>query len=1551
MASRGAFGFRSAKQSEKADQKERIPTGAPRRASITSETSNISKPASQTSSFFSRSKSRAKADPSASKASSIPLGRPENSGKSIPASSEPRLRRVAEPSRNAGLGISTVNQISAAQMPKTGKQARNVLRRKAPLDRHGGTESSASSHEPTPSQSLLETASSPEGYRDPFAGSVLGITVPPVSSTSAPYQPSGLGPSSEYATSSSRMATYNTRTTPQSTSTPNFPPPNLNYAHDSGSSTRRSESPGAFSRTSTPTSMSSQSPGVGTPVKAPLRTRQATSPTRSRPPVTRRKFPGVTQQEDVQTRGLTAVRESATSSSSSSTVKAPERRDASQPRSASDRSTPLPPSPPTRQSSMRYIPRSEGVGPKRDIPREAPERGARLYTEMQRDPPFVSAQGDTTQINRYRTPPPRPSREGTPKLDDNFDQVQVIHTRLPPLQTTGYRSRPSLEKDTWSAESRLGAPYSSRATLERSPSNASSISVKPSRMPSPNLATVRGPRFVPGEQPTTHAGPFPETNNGAIRSDKDPSPMSAGSSKSSSRFGLFTKRTRSPLEASTSDSADVAARKGPAAGTGHEGYGKYARRGRSGSASTSASRGRSTSTNSAGRTPTSRKSSFTSRDEPEMDDFLRERLAPVVMTGRGRAADRPTLGPAFVPTGSGNSLVAQGSSEDHLIPKTRVPILPEQEPVRSDTSSTEPISTHHLRRDHRRLPHRQDNPEYAFEQQQKGFADFSHRAPTLAARRSVHRSQVFGEEAAPVKLPTPIDTRAVAASPGIDSRGTIQSSIRTDISDDITEGHEGNWLKSRKTEKRARSPRKWNFFQRTQYSPRRTPESIVPRSDDDQGDVGELPTAVSRLPESRSVAFYQLLDGSEQEGLDQVGMTRGAERSQPESNYSSIPASANSQEALDRPDRRLSSLLPSPPKLSGEFLRSLTPLSPSVILRLPEPVASATPAPMPEPKKPRLQQVGRIPRVVSKRDRLHKPPPQSFSRPFARRPTALGEATEERGLETSERPLLGIQTEILPSDPWGTQSSAQPASAPARPMDDFRDTAKDEFLAFPLRIGSEVSASSSSGILSFAPTIAVVPQPGMAPDEDEVWNEYNEFLDTVEPSPAPLASESKNPLEKTLRNTGWAPAPLQITKEPSMTGSPERRGPTINLPFAAPTKPLPVPPDRSKLLSIEPPSTPNTISDLLAGYGDRNRSSGVTNRQSRSTTSRYSTSSIETDADSLAGRENSDRTITPQAVGGTSSTGLGIQSNLRFDALMTSRWLSFDRVLFSPAHAKVRSGRVLVLDGLRNDDWSFYCAETYTTAGIFNLSPTPSRPQQQTSALQLPQNHRQIQHTKLENRFPFPPGFFAAAVLRFPAATAESAYLNAIAECMRVLCPGGYLEMMILDLDMVNMGNKARKALRELKLRMQVSSPGVSLKPLSDNLQKMAKRSGFENLNRCMVNVPVAGPVNSSRSGSFDGNSKSLEDLRKESSGKGDGGLAKSLPTVGRWWFTRCYETVSMPYNDVERSIWNDKALLEECEKRETGFKLLLCYAQKPADPNSMSGSPPRVTKKIGFRP
>jgi hypothetical protein len=166
-----------------------------------------------------------------------------------------------------------------------------------------------------------------------------------------------------------------------------------------------------------------------------------------------------------------------------------------------------------------------------------------------------------------------------------------------------------------------------------------------------------------------------------------------------------------------------------------------------------------------------------------------------------------------------------------------------------------------------------------------------------------------------------------------------------------------------------------------------------------------------------------------------------------------------------------------------------------------------------------------------------------------------------------------------------------------------------------------------------------------------------------------------------------------------------------------------------------------------------------------------------------------------------------------------------------------------------------------------------------------------------------------------------------------VLRPGGYLEISVLDLDMMNMGNRARRAVRMLKVKLHVEDDTLSLKPISDNIQRMLGRRGFENLNRCMVGVPVAGKVADSRAGSLDERQFSYNNTEKDRT-QGDEGVTKMAPCVGRWWYSRCYESPLLPENgDMSRSIWNDRALLRECEKRKTSFKMLLCYAQKPLAP------------------
>lgn len=187
----------------------------------------------------------------------------------------------------------------------------------------------------------------------------------------------------------------------------------------------------------------------------------------------------------------------------------------------------------------------------------------------------------------------------------------------------------------------------------------------------------------------------------------------------------------------------------------------------------------------------------------------------------------------------------------------------------------------------------------------------------------------------------------------------------------------------------------------------------------------------------------------------------------------------------------------------------------------------------------------------------------------------------------------------------------------------------------------------------------------------------------------------------------------------------------------------------------------------------------------------------------------------------------------------------------------------------------------------------------------------------------------------------ESAYRNLISESKRVLKPSGYLEMAILDLDMMNMGNRARRAVRGLKVQIQAADPNVSLGSASDLVLKMVGKRGFTDVKTCNVGVPVASAIHSSASSKPTESPKepkdkareemSLADMMRDESPAADEGITKMVAKVGRWWYTRCYESTVVPQGEVPSSLLNDEALLQECENWNANFKLVVAYAQKPA--------------------
>lgn len=1476
---------------------------------------------------------------------------------------------IRTPSLASGSSASTI------ESPRS-----NVLRRKQTSVGTAGSRPTLRIRDDSmSSQDERQADSIPGGYKDPFSETVLGISLPPSSSILARSEP--------------ELEMYSSPYDYEIGPTDILPLPTPQYALSATPSTRYSGSPGPFSVSSTPTSMSSYSPGTALSRNS-HRTKQA-SPLQSRPPVTRHRTPEEAKTRTTHT--LSTVRESSTSSSSASTVIVDGGR-------LGEKQSP---------NGLATLPQSPRMPEFRQVSSERPR--------VQAPPEFAHLVEQSPVSLPPNRRPARPSRDGTP---------EIMGIRGPsPIVQSNMMVFPTVHRRTSSTESKVGAGLASRSKVGV-PTKTSS------RIPSPGPTTA-----MPTASRAPTRGPTPDiqSDREQRRSSTLPAPVPAPSPSKTARFGFFSRRTKTEpvLPAKTENKLQ---RKGPVAGTGHEGYGKYAVRGRSGSSVSANSIGRSasagTTCESLDHTPSTRKSSMTSTTSTDMDDFFLNRLAPRVIRGTGSSTELSRSPEPMhsnssldVSSKSGHDLKKTNSNTAQVATETKPTLLPSAMPDTIRRGSPP-----------KKMPLGRRRPSESDDDSKRSFL------PALASRRTSRAIKTT--EMGNVR-PTAFSNRAA-------------SKVRKDSASD-TEGKEGRWLKSSKkskTEKEVPKPsKKWNFFQRAHAAPRAGTPAVVPTA------------TASPAPASRSVAHYALMD---QSGINMDDIEQLMDEA---NNPDEGTESALSDDEPERRERMQSMLLPPKPILPHSFAPHVRSASPMVPLRAPlqpeeqetrnltldtnisymsqnparQSLADLTPvtdlsrptspfspsSPMkenamspeqapefelpwimplqdsvastqnlpplgppptsPPPRPSRLPQVGRIPQVISTRRPARCPSSQSFSRPFAMtqpRPTAIPRASFDS--------IGSVVATAMPAEPYPILhglNALQHGSAIATmsPLSD--DSRRSEFFKFPPRKGSEASYSSSSGIWSFAPAFgtAVVPDSKAPLSEDELWNEYDDLIDEVLTPVTSRTSQDRALIgSPNVRSQHPSLEPLPLKAKAKTADESSETDCSAN-DVSYPSLHL----RRSRLLAVlhqtQSPTSSVSFSEFISDYGEKKISvvDPITGRLSLPASPRLSTGSTakcstrsslpaslplsaRQSKATIASRSSKDRDSASanryrdtrlMEIAETRADGLVSMANLRFGALMTSKWLSFGRVLFSPIHFELKDpneDRILVIDGL-GKDWSYYCALTYPEATVYDVGPGASSSNTSSNGLAEPwstlNNHRHICHESLTNALPFPMHFFAGVILRFPTALPSSVHRFVLSEAKRVLRPGGYLEFSVLDLDLVNMGNRARRAIRGLKMRMQVADENTSLRNISDEIMAGLGRKGFVECNRCVVGVPVAGKLptpdtttkrtgsnassNSKRSGTLPTrkgpkSEVSFSDLLNVSSPSEstDNGITDMVARVGRWWYSRCYESLVLPEAGessaensgdlLKNSIWRDESLINECEKRGTSFKMLIGYAQKP---------------------
>lgn len=392
--------------------------------------------------------------------------------------------------------------------------------------------------------------------------------------------------------------------------------------------------------------------------------------------------------------------------------------------------------------------------------------------------------------------------------------------------------------------------------------------------------------------------------------------------------------------------------------------------------------------------------------------------------------------------------------------------------------------------------------------------------------------------------------------------------------------------------------------------------------------------------------------------------------------------------------------------------------------------------------------------------------------------------------------------------------------------------------------------------------------------------------------------------------------------------------------FLGPDQPLPFTPPAQSLLS---PATPFSISSFI-NYYEESEAQRAIDMVEPLVYQLDGPEDTSVKTHRATGSNDSNFTISSEG-----STLVAAESEVRIRelALIASRWLSFDRVLVSPAHQALQggdNGRVLVVDGLgiETDDWSFYCAHTYPSAKVYNLAqssfPAQTRPMPASPSVPRPPNHHQIYTPSLAASFPFPKGFFSVICFRFLPSSSDGHWPFILSECKRVLQPGGYLEVTLLDADLTNAGPRTQRAVDLVKAIMQRENctEGAPYRPASEKVLRILSKKGFEDLSKCFVGLPTVGKV--------DSRSEMQQDERERSSEDPES-IKEVVSQVGRYWYTRCYESVITAQGEhMQRSMWRDRGLLRECRKRRTNFKMMVCCARKPLGARRGSDAGPATT-------
>lgn len=282
----------------------------------------------------------------------------------------------------------------------------------------------------------------------------------------------------------------------------------------------------------------------------------------------------------------------------------------------------------------------------------------------------------------------------------------------------------------------------------------------------------------------------------------------------------------------------------------------------------------------------------------------------------------------------------------------------------------------------------------------------------------------------------------------------------------------------------------------------------------------------------------------------------------------------------------------------------------------------------------------------------------------------------------------------------------------------------------------------------------------------------------------------------------------------------------------------------------------------------------------------------------------------------------------RLWALTAYQRLTQNKQLQSPAHELLSNSRpsdqrrILHLNGSLADGWML--ATRYPASTVYTLSASKSSTP--PTSYPAPLNHHSLYIPSISSATPFPDRYFDAIVSRSVGTVLRNEeWARCFFDCMRVLKPGGQLEILTIDAHMSCEGPKLSLWVDE-HLSCRLEAHGLS-KQASDTVLDTMEIVGLENIRRARVALPAHSPKAVARpapqaSHTFGAAipTPTLQDSIDAS---------RMMSLLGRHFYQELHNSF-LHTQQGEEWFWNRKDIRDECERYKTKMVLTIACAIKP---------------------